>query len=139
MSGGSLNYFYSELEDHANDLGDKELNHLVRDLAELFHDREWYLSADIGEGTWNESVYKFKNKWFSKHGRQQRIEQYLAEFADEIRRTFGISTHYCKNCSHFTPEKKGEYGKCDFEDCCLTHRSDSCDKFEPKQEVNDHK
>ena len=40
MSGGSLNYFYIELEEHAGDLGDKELNNLVMDLARLFHDRE---------------------------------------------------------------------------------------------------
>ena len=53
MSGGSLNYFYSDLEEHEKDFGDKELNELVHDLAQLFHDREWYLSADTCEGAWN--------------------------------------------------------------------------------------
>ena len=50
MSGGSLNYFYSYLEEHVGDLGDKELDNLVLDLAKLFHDREWELSGDIGKG-----------------------------------------------------------------------------------------
>ena len=90
MSGGSLNYFYCHLEEHANDFGDKELNHLVRDLAELFHDREWYLSDDTGEDDWEKSKSEFKKKWFTQHGRQERIEQYIEEFTEEIRKTFGI-------------------------------------------------
>ena len=45
MSGGSLDYFYSQLNDHVGDFKDRELDELVSDLAELFHDREWYLSG----------------------------------------------------------------------------------------------
>lgn len=132
MSGGSLNYFYSELEDHEKDLGDKELNELVHDLAQLFHDREWYLSSDTCQGDWNESRDKFKEKWFTEHGRQERIEQYLAEFADEIRVSFGIGIRYCRNCKHWTPGKTGGYGDCEFAHGYMTHRSDTCDcgKFE---------
>lgn len=44
MSGGSLDYFYCQLEEHVGDFGDKELDELVNDLAELFHDREWILA-----------------------------------------------------------------------------------------------
>ena len=36
MSGGSLNYFCYQLEEHIGDFGDKELDELVKDLAELF-------------------------------------------------------------------------------------------------------
>lgn len=139
MSGGSLDYFYSQLEDHENDFGDKELNHLVKDLAELFHDREWYLSGDTGKGDWNEARDNFKAKWFTEHGRQERIEQYLADFADEIRQSFGISQRYCKNCSHWKalidPKNRhnGEYGDCDLHSSCLWHRSDSCEKFEANE------
>ena len=50
MSGGSLDYFYCMLEEHTNDFDDKELNNLVSDLAQLFHDREWYLSGDTSRG-----------------------------------------------------------------------------------------
>lgn len=35
MSGGSLDYFYTMLQDHVGDFGDKELDELVADLAEL--------------------------------------------------------------------------------------------------------
>ena len=139
MSGGSLDYFYALLEDHKNDFGDKELNHLVKDLAELFHDREWYLSGDIGDGTWNEARDNFKAKWFTGRGRQERIEQYLADFTDEIRQSFGISQRYCKNCSHWKalidPKNghNGEYGDCDLHSSCLWHRSDCCEKFEANE------
>lgn len=134
MSGGSLNYFYSELECHEKDLGDKELDELVHDLAKLFHDREWYLSADTCEGAWNEARDKFKAKWFTEHGRQERIEQYLAEIADEVRMTLGISTKYCRDCKHWTQEKDLEYGQCEFAHGYLNHSHETCDcgKFEER-------
>lgn len=130
MSGGSLDYFYSTLEDHVGDFGDKELDDLVKDLARLFHDREWYLSADTGVGSWRESRDKFKKKWFTEHGRQERIEKYLADFADEVRESFGISEKYCKNCKHWTEENDSAYGSCEYEKCCLMHRQENCEKFE---------
>ena len=136
MSGGSLNYFYCQLDDHVGDFKDKELDELVSDLAKLFHDREWYLSADTGVGDWNEARDKFKAKWFTEHGRQERIEKYLSEISDEVRQMFGISDKYCRNCKHWTEEKKydGRYGNCAFEEHCLNHRSESCNKFERREE-----
>lgn len=131
MSGGSLDYFYVELHQHSRDFGDKELDELVADLADLFHDREWYLSGDTGEGSWKEARDAFKAKWFSEHGRQERIEKYLTEFANEVRESFGISKARCRYCKHFTPEiEQGEYGRCDYEKHCLIHRSEWCGKFE---------
>lgn len=134
MSGGSLDYFYCTLQDHENDFGDKELNELVSDLAELFHDREWFLSGDTGDGDWNEARDAFKEKWFTEHGRQERIEKYLVEFADEVRQTFGISNRYCKNCKHWSEktEYDGRYSRCEFIKGALRHRSESCEKFEEK-------
>ena len=132
MSGGSLNYFYSMLQDHIGDFGDKELDDLVKDLAELFHDREWYLSADTGEGDWNEARDAFKAKWFTETARRERIEKYLAEIAESVRKSFGISERYCKNCKHWSIEAgyDQKYGRCDLEGCRLNHRSDSCEKWE---------
>ena len=132
MSGGSLNYFYGYLEEHVGDLGDKELDNLVSDLAKLFHDREWELSGDIGKGDWVESKKAFKEKWFTPQGQNERIEQYLQEFTDEIRETFGMKTEYCESCKHWTkkPKVDSRYGKCVFEKHCLTHRSESCEKYE---------
>lgn len=133
MSGGSLDYFYCTLQEHVGDFGDKELDELVKDLAELFHDREWYLSSDTGVGDWNEARDAFKAKWFTEHGRQERIEKYLAEFVDEVRQTFGMSNRYCKNCTHWTEKDKDErYGKCEYKKYCVMHRSENCEKFEAK-------
>ena len=136
MSGGSLDYFYCQLEDHVGDFKDLELDNLVKDLAALFHDREWYLSGDTSEGNWNEAIDKFKKRWFTDHGRQERIEQYLAEFAQEIRRSFGMG-EYCRDCKHWTLGKnESKYGRCEFIKGCMIHECDSvCNKYEKRQEV----
>ena len=79
MSGGSLNYFYEKLEEHASDFGDKELEKLVRDLSQLFYSREWYLSGDYGECKWNEARDKFKDKWLG-----ERMKLTYGEISDII-------------------------------------------------------
>ena len=133
MSGGSLNYFYTSLQDHVGDFADKELDDLVSDLAELFKDREWYLSGDTGDGTWAEARDEFKAKWFTEHGRQQRIEKYLAEIRKEVLEMFGRNKGKCKNCVHWKRETE-YYGRCKYHTGCLMHRSDSCEeKFENKE------
>ena len=129
MSGGSLNYFYCQLEDHVGDFGDKELDELVKDLAELFHDREWYLSADYGEGNWIEARDEFKAKWFTPHGRQERIERYLSDIVNEVRECFGMVKGRCKDCKHWEKESE-HYGKCEYISGCLQHRSETCEKYE---------
>ena len=130
MSGGSLNYFYTMLNEHAGDFGDKELDALVSDLAELFKDREWYLSGDTGRGDWAEAMFNFKQKWFTQHGRQQRIEEYLQQFTDEIRESLGINHEYCINCKHWIPKEDSVYGRCEHEPRCLMHKYDRCKDFE---------
>lgn len=132
MSGGRLGYFFSSLEDHAGDFEDKELDELVKDLATLFHDREWFLSGDTCEGAWEESRMAFKKKWFTIHGRQERIEKYLDDIRETVMKTFGISDKYCINCKHWTPEedRKSPYGYCKYEKSCLMHQHECCDKFE---------
>jgi len=97
MSGGSLNYFFTSLQDHVGDFSDKELDDLVSDLAELFKDREWYLSGDTGDGTWAEARDEFKAKWFTEHGRQQRIEKYLADAYDGFPAQVTIKN--CRDCT----------------------------------------
>lgn len=132
MSGGSLDYFYSYMEEHIGDFGDKELDALVKDLSKLFHDREWYLSGDTCEGHWNEARDAFKEKWFTKHGRQERIEQYLKEIGEEVRRSFGNGT-YCQTCNHWT-EDSDNYGRCEYQKYCLVHRAESaCERYEVRK------
>lgn len=134
MSGGSLNYFYAELESHVGDFGDRELDELVKDMAQLFHAREWYLSSDTCEGSWNEARDAFKQKWFSEGARAERIEKYLSDIKDDVLKSFGISNKYCRNCKHWTKSDAEDfpYGKCDFEKSCLMHRYESCEKFEER-------
>lgn len=134
MSGGSLNYFYSELESHDRDFGDLELNELVKDLAQLFHDREWYLSGDICEGRWNEARDDFKQKWFTDIGRQQRVEQAFDNAKTELLQSFGFDTKYCKDCKHWTAEPKSQsgYGNCEFITGCYMHRCETCEKWEKR-------
>ena len=50
MSGGSHNYIcYRIEEDLVGQMEDKELDDLMRDIAELAHDLEWYHSCDTDE------------------------------------------------------------------------------------------
>ena len=131
MSGGQLNYFYSNLEDHVGDFQDRELDDLVKDLVKLFHDREWFLSSDICEGSWVESRDAFKKKWFAENARQARIEKYLEDMKTEVLKSLGLSDHYCKNCANWTAEeeKGSPYGVCSQVKGCLMHRYESCEKF----------
>ena len=133
MSGGSLNYFYSYLQEHIGDFHDKELDDLVKDLADLFHDREWYLSSDTCEGDWLESRDNFKKKWFTPHGRQERIEKYLDEIRSDVLDMFGMDDRKCSTCKHWEPESD-KYGRCEYEEYCLMHRSGRCKKWEGKND-----
>ena len=132
MSGGSLNYFYSDLEDHVGDLGDKELDDLVSDLAKLFHAREWYLSSDTCRDDWRKARDKFKKKWFTERGHKERIEKYLSEFTSESKETFGIDTHYCKDCKYWRESEKADcqYGHCEFSQGYMLYQSDCCERWE---------
>lgn len=132
MSGGSLDYFYNRLEEHVGDFDDKELDELVKDLAQLFHDREWYLSCDYGQGQWNESRDKFKEKWFSEGAREERINKYLEEIKQELLCSFGIDKRYCQTCQHWD-EESDNYGKCKFANGHLDHKCDSCERWESKE------
>ena len=133
MSGGSLDYFYCQLQDHVGDFKDVELDELVEDLAQLFHDREWYLSGDIGKGAWNEARDNFKRKWFSEGARAERIEKCLDDVKAEVLQSFGIYTKYCETCKNWTKEKEGSYGNCKYHKHCVMHRCETCKDWESKE------
>ena len=135
MSGGSLDYFYCQLQEHVGDFKDKELDDLVSDLADLFHDREWYLSSDYGEGKWNEARDKFKQKWFREGARAERIEKYLDDVKAELLQSFGVNNKYCKDCKHWTRESD-TLGKCKFATGYRNHEYETCDrdKWEAKND-----
>lgn len=133
MSGGSLGYFYNSLMEHVGDFGDVELDDLVKDLAKLFHAREWFLSSDTGEGDWCEARSKFKAKWFCKDSRDERFRRYIDEAAEKLRDEFGLNDHKrCETCKHWTP-KRNSYGECELETAYRTHRNIVCKKWEKKE------
>ena len=134
MSGGSLDYFYVTLAEHVGDFKDAELDDLVKDLCELFHAREWYLSGDTGEGDWNDSRDAFKKKWFTELGRWGHIQDYLVGFTDELRRSLGVSEEYCQNCRFWIPTPNFRYGECELKKMCKMHRKEYCDEFERRED-----
>ena len=78
MSGGSMNYFSFSIQNYANDLCDKELTELALDLAEVFHEAEWWHSSDTCEADYRKAVEVFKNKWFGSD-RCERLKGYVNE------------------------------------------------------------
>lgn len=136
MSGGSMDYLYGRIEDHADELEDKELSDLARDLATVFHDAEWYHSGDTCQGTYRESVQKFKEKWFNTP-RIERLDKYAEEIKNkavtEILELYG-NYKTCNKCLHWKDkEQYAQYGSCDLHEHCLWHRSDLCDQYDPKK------
>ena len=134
MSGGSLNYFCHSLEDHVGDFRDKELDALVKDLADLFHDREWFLSGDTSEGSWNQAKKEFKDKWFTETGRKERFDRYIAEATADLRKELQLDERFCKDCKEWKCENDSQngyshYGKCR-DNAWLTHGYEhACEQF----------
>jgi hypothetical protein len=84
MSGGSMDYICYKVADAATHVRDREISKLLLDLSELLHDLEWYESGDYGEGAYEESLTKFKAKWF-KADRTERLKGYIDESLNEVR------------------------------------------------------
>lgn len=140
MSGGSLDYFYNRLMEHAGDFGDAELDDLVKDLADLFYRREWYTSGDTSEGDWREARKAFKQKWLYKGSRDERFQKYIEKAMESLRDDFGLNDHKsCETCEHWTP-KRSDYGDCELKSHALTHMGETCEnwkKWEEKEDGND--
>ena len=84
MSGGSMGYVYWQIEEQAEKMGDCELIALVKDVATLMHDREWNLSGDTCDETWEESKEAFKKKWF-KSSRANRLKGLIQDMFEETK------------------------------------------------------
>lgn len=85
MSGGSHNYICYKIEEElVGQMHDKELNDLMKDIAKLAHDLEWFDSSDYGENDYKKSVEKFKNKWFGK-SRNERLKEYIDESVNKLK------------------------------------------------------
>lgn len=85
MSGGSHDYICYKIEEElCGQMEDAELNDLMKDIANLAHDLEWYHSADTCETTYRESVTKFKKKWFGSD-RTERLKGYIDKEVAEVK------------------------------------------------------
>lgn len=136
MSGGNMSYFYSQMEEYCDRLGDRELNELARDLCKLFHDKEWFESGDIGSGSWNKSVADFKAKWFEAP-REERILRYINDAANDLKLQFGI-VNMCKDCNHFDKRSNSEYSDCPFCKGYMVHGYEkACEHFNEPLEVSE--
>lgn len=84
MSGGSMDYVCFKIEDCAQYVDDAEIKDLIKDLANLMHDLEWYQSGDYSQSSYEETLFKFKNKWFGKN-RNARLKEYLNTALDDMK------------------------------------------------------
>ena len=79
MSGGSYNYIYSRLLcECADSMYDAEMNEMIKDLAEVLHDLEWWQSSDISEKEYRKTLVEFKAKWFTG-SKEERLKGYIDE------------------------------------------------------------
>lgn len=84
MSGGSMDYIYSRLEETASGrMKDRELNAMLEDFIKVLHDCEWMYSCDIGREDYFETVAKFKQKWFGN--RDERLKEIIEQATDELK------------------------------------------------------
>ena len=85
MSGGSHGYVcYTIEEELCGKMHDTELNELIKDIADLAHDLEWWESADYCEEVYRETVRNFKQKWFNS-SREQRLKAYVDKALEKQR------------------------------------------------------
>ena len=77
MSGGSYSYIYSRLlSECEGNMYDAEMDDMIRDLAEVLHDLEWWQSSDYSEDKYRATLTRFKAKWF-KGSRKERLKGYI--------------------------------------------------------------
>lgn len=86
MSGGSHNYLCYQIEEYyVGHMHDRELDDLMKDIAKLTHDLEWYDSGDYGPDGYFDTVKEFKKKWF-QGVRKDRLRKLIDESVDELRK-----------------------------------------------------
>ena len=87
MSGGSYGYIYSSLLDECeNRMHDREMNALIKDLARVLHDLEWWQSSDISEEAYRKTVSEFKKKWLGGDNREERLKDMINEIFNEAKK-----------------------------------------------------
>ena len=77
MSGGSYDYIYAKLiEECGGAMYDAEMNDMIKDLADVLHDLEWWQSGDCDEGRYRQTLCNFKVKLLNGD-RKARLKSYI--------------------------------------------------------------
>lgn len=86
MSGGSYDYIYCRLKEECySRMYDAEMDDMIRDLADVLHDLEWWQSADSSEDEYRATLTRFKAKWF-KGNRKERLKCYIDDQIGIVRK-----------------------------------------------------
>lgn len=138
MSGGHMDYLCYSVEEHANDLIDKQLVKMAKDFAKLLHDCEWYHSGDISKGEYNLTIKEFKDKWLKDSCRNGRLKEIIDESLDDMRKElYGIigTGSHCIDCAMFEQHPDSNYGNCKVEGhMCSEHFYEAaCENFQSKE------
>lgn len=78
-------YFHTLLEQCENRMQDRGMNDLIKDLAKVLHDLEWWQSSDSDEEDYRKTISEFKAKWFGSDPSTRRTE-YINNAIEELRR-----------------------------------------------------
>ena len=70
-------YYYKQMHD-------AEMDELVGDLVDVFHDLEWYDSGDIDADVYYQTLRNFKQKWF-KSDRADRLKEVVLKKLEETK------------------------------------------------------
>ena len=88
MSGGAYEYKYYVLSEYyEGKMYDTELNGMIKDLANLLYELEWWRSGDTSEKDYRDCVHDFKSKWMHQSEEDVR-DKYIAalqEKCDELK------------------------------------------------------
>ena len=92
MSGGSLNYAYSRVEDIAQDVLRRSETNLHRafakhlfDVAQALHDLEWVLSGDYAYGEESESIRKVVSRNEELETAKEEAKKLIAELEEFVK------------------------------------------------------
>ena len=93
MSDGIMDSVWSYIERASEQARDTEIKDLLKDLAKVLHDEEWYYSGDCGKEKYLETLCQFKEKWF-KNNRTERLIEYVDDrlkyFKEELYALIGV-------------------------------------------------
>lgn len=85
MSGGYFDYSNYRLDDLADREIDVEIRDLLKDLSNLLHDEDYYMSGDYSKETYYKSLEEFRKKWFH-NSRNIRLKNYIDDSIDKARK-----------------------------------------------------